>query len=51
MGRGDQLFTILGIDDMVDQLVDGWVLDTGIVAAAFEVGGLRAPHVALLIAG
>ncbi len=51
MRRRHQLGAVLGIDDAVDQLVDGRILDADQIARAGNVGGGRAPIAALLVAG
>ena len=51
LGGGDQLGAVLGEDDALDQRIDRRILDAGIVARAGAVGGLRAPDIALLVAG
>src|SRR5262245_16919096 len=51
LGGGDQLVAVLGVDDAIDQRVDGLVPDPDQVARADDVGGLRSPVAALLVAG
>src|SRR5262249_6573592 len=46
---GDELAAILGEDHAVDQRVDGWVLDAGVVLRAGLIGRRRAPVAALLV--
>ena len=50
MRRGDQFLAVLRVDDTLDQLVHGRILDAGIVARLRSIGGGRAPEVALFIA-
>ena len=50
-GGGDQLGAILGEDYLVDQRVDGRILDADQIARAGLIRGLRAPIGALLVAG
>ena len=49
-GGRHQLLAVLGENHMVDQFVDGRVLDADQVAAAFAARGFRAPEIALLVA-
>src|ERR1700738_1031146 len=51
LGGGNQLGAILGEDYLVDERVDGRILDADQIARAGLIGGLRAPVGALLIAG
>src|SRR5262245_25745122 len=49
-GGGDEISPVLGQNDLADELVHGRVLDTDKIAAAWLVGSVRAPEVALLVA-
>src|SRR5262245_3382416 len=49
MRRSHQTVSVRGHDDLVDQLVDGSILDADQVATALPVGSLRAPEIALLV--
>ena len=49
--RGNKLLAVLGVDDMVDQLVDRLILDANEVHAALAVRSLAAPIIALFVAG
>src|SRR5215510_12605574 len=46
-----QLGAALGVDHALDQGIDRGILDAGVVARAGRIGRLRAPQVALLVAG
>ena len=49
-GGGDQLVAVLGENDAIDERIDRRVLDADQVARAGNIGGLRAPVAALLVA-
>ncbi len=49
-GGGDELVTVLGEDDPLDQGIDRRILDADIVCRAGHVGRLGTPEIALLVA-
>ena len=51
MGGGDEIVAVGGEDDAIDERVDDRVLDAGIIARSWRIRRLRAPEIALLVAG
>src|SRR5262245_42445628 len=47
--RGDKLLAVLGVNDPIDELVDGGILDPGVVLRAWLIGRLAAPEASLLV--